>query len=92
MKTIISQLIDDGIINKGEYIEVGTIRANNSCEGTEYDEASDENCWKQYPDYQLGDIVFIIRQVSYAEKAIAHLAYINENYPSAQLLSERRVG
>lgn len=91
LKTIISQLVDEGICNKGEYIEVGTIRANHSCEDSEHDATSNENCWKQYPDYQAGDIVLIKRQVSFAEEALAHLTCINEKYPAAQLLSERTV-
>lgn len=89
LRTIIATLVDEGTINEGEYDEVGIIRTSSNDEAAEAHD--NKNCWKQYPDYQPGDIVLVKRQLSYAEKSLAHLSYIEEQYSDAQLLCEREL-
>ena len=89
VQAIVSKLVDEGIINAGDYYEVGIIRINDAVEVA--DNLDDKSCWKQYPDYQAGDIVFLNRRLSYTEISLAHLSYIEETYSHAQLFTERNL-
>lgn len=87
LRSMVAKLAEAGVIHPGEYDEVGILRAADHEAGAS-DRSVVTRAWRQYPDYQPGDLVYIKRRLTDAETAMAHLAYIEKTYSDEQLLRE----